>query len=88
MLLRKLHQPDFLSQVSHVIVDEVHERQVRCCSEVANVSTRYCADLHSLYKRFLFTLKYKFMKIDIFLLTYYNHFFSHYAIYNINHAYL
>jgi hypothetical protein len=28
ILLRKLQQPDFLSNVSHIVVDEVHERQV------------------------------------------------------------
>ena len=27
-LLRRLHDPDFLLQVSHIVVDEVHERQV------------------------------------------------------------
>ena len=28
ILLRKMHTADFLRQVSHVILDEVHERQV------------------------------------------------------------
>ena len=28
MLLRRLQNPDFLSSVSHIVVDEVHERQV------------------------------------------------------------
>lgn len=29
ILLRRLQQPGFLRQVSHIIIDEVHERQVR-----------------------------------------------------------
>ncbi len=36
VLLRKLQDPEYLSSLSHIIVDEVHERQVEFQSQVVS----------------------------------------------------